>query len=172
MSNDGHMRGIVVDLAEHVGLVKSTSPSVKRYLGVKAVDNDFGSWVSTFVNGLFDDHYDRCIASSLILLSKISCQALPTRLTAKSEVIKRRIHALKLLTFLLDESLFFVKKNNNKALIVLRRFAFPSFMHSAIVAVPAVFKTIFPLYKTLWMKYRSFLKVELLHCTVHKNKLK
>ena len=159
MSDRGQMRAIVVDLAEHVCLVKSTSPSVTRYLGVKVIDDDFHSWVSVFVDDLFAHHFDRFMAAGLILLAKVSAQALPTKLTAKSEVIKRRIHALKLLAFFLEESRSFFK-NDNTALVLLRRFVFTSFIHSAITAVPAVFKTMFRLHEILWVQYRQYLKVE------------
>ena len=158
MSDEGQMRAIVVDLVDHVYLIKSTSPEVTKYLGVKVIDNNFHDWVSIFVDGLFQHHFDRFMAAALILLAKVSAQSLPTKLTAKSEVIKRRIHALRLLAFFLEESRSFFKTDNT-ALVLLRRFVFTSFIHSAITAVPAVFKTMFRLHEILWVQYRQYLKV-------------
>ncbi len=92
------LSGMVTELADHVAITKSTQNQVTKYLNVKVVDSDFHEWVSDWL-GLFFNHFDRFMAASITLLAKVSSQQLPTKLTAKSEVIKRRIHALKLLVF-------------------------------------------------------------------------
>ena len=157
---------IVIDLADHVTNVKSTSEATTRYLGVKVVNDEFNKYFGNFLDGLFNLQFDRCIAGAILVLSKISSQLLSRKFSKKSEIIKRRIYALKLLTFFLKESgikSFFKENNsnnNNGALIILRRFFFTSFVYSAITPVPGVFKTMFELYELLWLQYRQFLKVE------------
>ena len=87
----GWLYGMVKDLADHVSVTKSTSHSVTKYLNVKVVDSEFHEWVSQWLDELFPNHFDRFMAASITLLAKVSSQQLPTKLTAKSEVIKRRI---------------------------------------------------------------------------------
>ena len=124
------------------------------------MDSEFHEWVSQWLDELFLNHFDRFMAASITLLAKVSSQQLPSKLTAKSEVIKRRIHALKLLAFFLEECRSFFK-NDVSALVLLRRVVFTSFIHSAITAVPAVFKTMFRLHEILWVQYRQYLKFEI-----------
>merc|ERR1711971_1435267 len=152
--------GIVKELADHVAVTKSTSNSVNKFLNVRVVDSEFHTWVSQWLDDLFINHFDRFMAASITLLAKVSSQQLPTKLTAKSEVIKRRIHALKLLAFFLEECRSFFK-NDISALVLLRRVVFTSFIRSAITAVPAVFKTMFRLNEILRVQYRQYLKFEI-----------
>ena len=147
--------------------MKGTEQHIIKYLNTKVVDAEFHEWISDFLDELFPHHYDRFMAAAFTLLAKVSSQELPHKLTAKSEVIKRRIHALKLLAFFLEESRGFFK-HDAAALVLLRRVVFTSFIHSAITAVPAVFKTMFRLHEILWLQYRHYLKVIFLHFNILK----
>ncbi|ETO16233.1 cation diffusion facilitator family transporter containing protein, partial [Reticulomyxa filosa] len=103
------MRNVVIDVARHVSIVQSTEQQVIRFLNCKVIDQDFHEWMSKFIDSLFENHFDRFIVAGATLLAKVSSQTLPTRLTPKSEAIKRRIHALKLLAFFLEEAQSFFK---------------------------------------------------------------
>ncbi|ETO03913.1 hypothetical protein RFI_33489, partial [Reticulomyxa filosa] len=64
------LRVVVLDVANHVCLVKSTEQSVIRFLNCKVIDQDFHEWMSKWIDSLFDNHFDRFIVAGSTLLAK------------------------------------------------------------------------------------------------------
>eukprot|EP01084_Bolivina_argentea_P109020 194868_1 len=160
------MNGIICGLVNYVAIVKITESDVTKFLNIRVVDEEFNEWVIEWMNKLYkgnkNRYYDQLMSCTMILFSKICSQELPLKLTAKSETIKRRIHAMKLLSVFLSKSKDkLINDKCNISLVLLRRVIFQSFIYNAITPIPALFKKMLVIFKILWNSYRIYLKFEI-----------
>ena len=95
----------------------------------------------------------------VLVLCKLAAEDAGFRLK-KSELVKRKLHALSLLLHLLDNSNAFFRQTRGAAAL-LRRFVVPSLVQSCVTDVPAVFRLVLQGFLLLWEKHKQHLMLEL-----------
>jgi len=157
------VEGVLTDLLQQVDLFKKLSPAMKRYKTMISIDSKFRREMSNIVDRCFLHHHERILVGAFMVLAKASAQDLPDQITGKSEIIKRRIHCLKLCLAILQKSKPFFRSSLCGSMI-LRYFFAPSYVQSLITSIPPILTVVQEIYELLWNEYREVLKFELGVC--------
>ena len=121
---DGEVvEGVLTDLVQQVDLFKELSPAMKRYKTMIFIDSKFRREMSNIVDRCFLHHHERILVGAFMVLAKASAQDLPDQITGKSEIIKRRIHCLKLCLAILQKSKPFFRSSLCGSMILRYCFA-------------------------------------------------
>jgi len=152
---------IVLEMVQLTVTNKVIDVEARDFFRTKFADFKLRKRASSMCSALFlHNKYEAMLATTVVFLSKVSSEELPERLSKGSEIVKRRIYAIKLLQHILESARGFFK-TRVEARIILRRFFAPSFLESCVTSVPGLFRNVLSLYISMFKQYRDILKLEL-----------
>uniref|UniRef100_A0A6A7G2U5 Brefeldin A-inhibited guanine nucleotide-exchange protein n=1 Tax=Hirondellea gigas TaxID=1518452 RepID=A0A6A7G2U5_9CRUS len=154
------VESILHETVNNVVVSKYSQFYVGKFMRSHRVDECFRKEMTNFVEPLFPAGHERLLVSALIVLCKFIGQPLPDKLSGKSEKIKRRIHALHVLSHILEESPQFFQ-GTSAAVVVMRRIFCTSFVDNLATVVPALFQTAMKFFGFLWNHFVFTLKSDL-----------
>lgn len=155
---------LLVGLGETVALHKTTQRDVNEFQRLRDINAAFRARTGRLLVRLMpgqNAHIQRLIVGLLLTACKVASYPTSFRLSAKSESIMRKIHALTLILRIVSHPSAVSLFTSRSPLLILRRFVCVSLLESCVTVVPAIFKLVLALFSELWGRYRHLLKTEL-----------
>jgi len=155
------VKSILHEIVDRTTLNKVMDEEVRDFFRTKLTDCKLRRRAVAICKTIFPDNkWYAMLGTTVLFLSKVSSEELPENLSNKSEIIKRRMYATKLLQHILESSRIFFQRLPG-AQLILRRCFTPAVLESCITSVPGIFRNVTNLYICLFKYYRDILKLEL-----------